>query len=199
MLTMDDIVREGDPILEKRAAEVESPISEQTKRLLLDMRQFLINSQDEAMREKYALREGVGLSGPQVGFPKRLVAIYTLDEKFETLHDYMLINPRIVSHSVVTTYMPGGEGCLSVDREVEGLVPRYRRVTVKSWVYEQDADRIVERELRLRNFASIVIQHEIDHLDGVLFTERVVPSLEGISPIEFKTEETDNTKEESAE
>ncbi|MGQ0517121.1 HAD hydrolase family protein, partial [Bacillus sp. D-CC] len=49
-----------------------------------------------------------------------------------TLYSHALFNPKIISHSVERTYLQGGEGCLSVDREVPGYVPRYTRITVKA-------------------------------------------------------------------
>ena len=48
-------------------------------------------------------------------------------------HEYTVINPKIISHSVSMIYLPSGEGCLSVDREIEGFVPRYERIKVKGY------------------------------------------------------------------
>ena len=61
-----------------------------------------------------------------------------------------------------------GEGCLSVNREVEGHVPRYARVTVEG--YDIDGNKI---SIRAREELSIAFQHEIDHLDGILFYDRI--------------------------
>ncbi len=197
MITMKNIIREGHPTLEKKSDPVSLPLDEETKQTLKEMREFLINSQDEEKREEYELREGVGLSAPQIDLPKRLIAIYTLDEKFETLHDYLMVNPKIISHSEAKTYMPGGEGCLSVDREVEGLVPRHKKVTVKTLLYNPESGTVEEARLRLRGFLSIVFQHELDHLNGVLFTKRVEESLEGISPVQFQPPQDNNQNNES--
>ncbi len=200
MITMDDIIREGHPTLEKRAKEVGLPLDEDTKKTLTRMRQFLINSQDETIREEHGLREGVGLSAPQIGISKRMLAIYTLDEDFEEHHDYIIINPKIIGHSVAKTYIAGSEGCLSVDREVDGVVPRHKRVSMRGHFYRPDTDTVEEKTIRLRGFLSVVIQHEIDHLDGILFTKRIVADLERAEPIEFKlpeTEDDESTPEEN--
>ncbi len=186
MITMKDIIREGHPTLTKKAKPVKFPVSDKTKRTLKSMREFIINSQDTEIKEKYELREGVGLAAPQIDVSLRMLAIYTEDENYETLHDYMMINPKIISHSELKTYMPGGEGCLSVDREVEGLVPRYKKITIKTHLLDPETDEIKEVTLRLRNFPAIVAQHEIDHINGVMFTSKVKTSLEGIEPIAFK-------------
>ncbi len=187
MITMKDIVREGHPTLSKRATPVSTPLEETDKKTLVAMRRFLIDSQDEDIAETYELREGVGLAAPQIDVSKRMIAIYTKDEKDEILHDYLFVNPKIVSHSVAQTFMPGGEGCLSVDRAVEGLVRRHKKVTVKTHLYRPDTDTLEETTLTLRGFVSIVFQHELDHLNGILFPERIEQALPGVEPLVFKT------------
>lgn len=195
MITMKDIIREGHPTLLKNAKDVTLPLDKKTRETLKAMREFLINSQNPEIAEKYALRPGVGLAAPQINQSLRMLAIYTDDEKFETHHDYLMVNPKLISHSEAQTYMPGGEGCLSIDREVEGLVPRYQKVTVKTHLYNPETEELTETTLRLKGFVSIVFQHELDHLNGVLFTERVKEQLPELNPIVFKTIE--NEEEET--
>lgn len=185
MLTMKDVIREGHPTLATRADEVTIPLDEETKKTLKDMRTFLIHSQDDELREKYDLRAGVGLAAPQINILKRMIAIYTTDETGETLHDYLMVNPKILSHSVKETYLPGGEGCLSIDREVEGLVPRYQKVTVKTHLYDSEKDLLIEKTLNFKGYLSIVFLHELDHLNGVLFPEKIVSSLPNAIPVTF--------------
>ncbi len=189
MLTMKDVVREGHPTLEARAEEVEIPLSSETKETLKQMMEFLVNSQNEEMIEKYDLRPGVGLAAPQINISKRMIAIYTTDEKNETLYKLLLVNPQIIRSSIKQTYIPGGEGCLSVDREVEGLVPRHKDITVRSYLYKPEDDSLKKIELRVSGFVSVVIQHEIDHLNGILFPTKVVDSLPNAEPVEFIIEE----------
>lgn len=81
MITMNDIVREGHPSLTKKAAKVNVPLSVDDKQLLEDMLQFLKNSQDEEIAEKYNLRAGVGLAAPQLGVEKQLIALHFEDSK----------------------------------------------------------------------------------------------------------------------
>ncbi len=203
MITMNDIIREGHPTLITRAEDVPLPLSDEHKNTLLEMRQFIINSQDPQTREQYELREGVGLAAPQINRSLRMLAIHTLDEKFETLHDYMLINPKIIAHSQVGTYMPGGEGCLSVDREVEGLVRRYKNVRIRTHLLDPETHEVYQTTLRLKNFPAIVFQHELDHINGILFISKVEDDLPGIEPIEFQKpqdepETQNDTKEEES-
>src|SRR5690606_5256026 len=135
--------------------------------LLQKMLQFLKNSQDEEIAKKYNLRAGVGLAAPQLGISKQMVAVHFMDFN-EKEYSYGLFNPKIVSHSVEKTYLSTGEGCLSVDREVPGIVPRYARVTVSATDIEGN-----KLKLRLKGYAAVVFQHEIDHLNGVMFYDYI--------------------------
>ncbi|HET7578512.1 MAG TPA: peptide deformylase [Bacillales bacterium] len=167
MITMKDIIREGNPILRQVAEEVELPPTEEEKETLREMLQFLKNSQDEEIAKKYNLRGGIGLAAPQIGVSKRMFATYLTDER-DRLYEYALFNPKIISHSVEMAYLEGGEGCLSVDRDVEGLVPRYARITVTGHdLYKGDV------KLRLRGLPAINFQHEIDHLNGIMFYDHI--------------------------
>jgi peptide deformylase len=167
MITMKDIVREGHPSLTTTAEEVPVPISDEDKNLLEDMLTFLKNSQNEEIAEKYSLRPGVGLAAPQLGMNKRLIAVH-FDDLNGKHYSYGLVNPKVVSHSVEKAYLAGGEGCLSVDRNVEGYVPRNARITVKAT--DQNGEQI---KLRLKGYAAIVVQHEIDHLNGIMFYDHI--------------------------
>ncbi|GAB2543362.1 peptide deformylase [Gracilibacillus alcaliphilus] len=167
MITMEDIVREGDPVLRQVAEEVKLPATQEEKDILTDMLQFLKNSQDEEIAQKYQLRAGVGLAAPQIGISKRMIAVHFQDHD-EKQYSYGLFNPKIVSHSVAQAYLEGGEGCLSVDREVPGYVPRYQRITIKATDLDGN-----ELKLKLKGYAAIVFQHELDHLNGIMFYDRI--------------------------
>lgn len=167
IITMKDIVREKNKILHQPTQEVRVPLTEEDKETLTCMMNFLKNSQDPTLSEKYQLRAGVGLSANQIGLNKRMFVAYFTDDNGEE-HEYTVINPKIMSHSVSMIYLPPSEGCLSVDRDVIGFVPRYERIKVKGFNLEGE-----ELLLKLKGYSSIVIQHEIDHLNGIMFYERI--------------------------
>lgn len=167
MLTMNDIIREGHPGLRQVAEDVVLPPSEKDKELLEEMLLFLKNSQDEEIAQKYNLRAGVGLAATQLGIKKRMIAVHFEDAKGK-IYSHGLFNPKIISHSVEKGFLSSGEGCLSVDRNVEGYVPRSARVTVKATDLEGN-----ELKLRLRDYPAMVFQHEIDHLNGVMFYDHI--------------------------
>lgn len=167
MILMDQIIREGHPTLRTRAEEVKLPLTEEDKQLAFELLEYLKNSQDPEIAEKYELRPGIGLAANQVNSLKRMFALHLENEQGE-LVSFVAINPKIVSHSVEMTYITSGEGCLSVDRPVPGYVPRYARITVKFIDTEEQ-----EHKMRLSGLPAIAFQHELDHLNGIMFYDRI--------------------------
>lgn len=167
MLTMEDIIRDGHPTLRKVAKEVKLPPSEQDIQTLKRMIEFVINSQNPEISSQYGLRPGIGIAAPQINISKRMIAVHVKDEKGQ-LYSHALFNPKIVSHSVERSYLSSGEGCLSVDEPFPGYVPRHARITVKGIDLNG-----VEVKLRLKGLPSIVFQHEIDHLNGIMFYDLI--------------------------
>ena len=136
------------------------------------MIEYIDNSIDEEIAEKYGLRAAVGIAAPQIGILKKMFVIYLTDEK-GVEHFYPLVNPKIISYSDEQIYLPGGEGCLSVDREVTGLIHRARRITAKAHLYDPETRKLKEVVIKLKNYPALVFQHEYDHLFGVLFPDHV--------------------------
>ncbi|MEH7549546.1 peptide deformylase [Neobacillus vireti] len=167
MLTMENIIRDGHPTLRKVAEEVSLPPSEEDKQILASLLEYVINSQNSEIAAKYSLRPGIGLAAPQINVSKRMIAVHLIDDK-GTLYSYALFNPKIVSHSVEKAYLQTGEGCLSVDEAIPGYVPRYARITVKGVTLEGE-----EVKLRLKGLPAICFQHEIDHLNGIMFYDYI--------------------------
>jgi len=183
MITMEDIVRDGHPALREVAKEVTLPPTDEDKQTLQSLLDYVKNSQDPELAKKYGLRPGIGLAAPQINVSKRMIAVHVQDEKGE-LHSYALFNPKIKSHSVERSYLTAGEGCLSVDEAIPGYVPRYARITVAGTTLEGK-----EIKLRLKGMLAIVFQHEIDHLNGIMFYDHIDKTnpfkpLENAIPIE---------------
>jgi len=169
MITMKDIVLEGHPALRKRAEKLTFPLSPEHQELAKEMLEFLHNSQNPEIAEKYALRAGVGLAAPQLGKTIQMIALLVPGfEEEEAILDEVWINPRIMRESVKKACLKDGEGCLSVNREVPGLVPRPRRIRLR---YQDMEGK--EHELRLRDYEAIVVQHELDHLKGIMFYDHI--------------------------
>ncbi len=170
MLLMKDIVREGAAVLKQQASDVVLPLSKEDENTLILMREYLYNSCDEVIAKKYKLRAGVGLAAPQIGISKKMLAIVSPDEA-GNMHELILVNPKIISYSDELTYLTGGEGCLSVDRNVDGYVHRPKKVTVQSYVYEDG--KLNLKTFKLKGYLAVVFGHEYDHLKGILFVDKI--------------------------
>src|SRR5699024_3463658 len=169
MITMDDIISDEHPTLRTVAEEVSFHLDDQYKKLASDMIEFLKNSQDEEIAKKYDLRAGVGIAAPQLDVSKKILAVHIPAELEDSKPlSLVMINPKIMSHSVQRTALQDGEGCLSIDEVYEGFVPRNKRITVQ--YYDLDGQKVKKR---FKGYPAIVIQHEIDHLNGILFYDHI--------------------------
>jgi peptide deformylase len=162
------VVQVGDPVLRRRAAEVP------THRITSDEVAGLI----ERMWETLDAVPGVGLAAPQIGEPWRVVVVHDLPEFLEALTDlqlvererepiepYVLINPTLTAVGYETrTHF---EGCLSVEG-YSAAVERFHEVDVE---FTDPAGR--PRHRRVRGWHARILQHEIDHLDGLLYVDRM--------------------------
>ena len=169
MLKSKDILDEKDKRLRAKNTDVEFPISKENKKLLYDMLEHLRLSQIEKFAKKYNLRPGMGLAAPQVGINKNFFVICH-EETEGNFVNYILINPKIISHSEELIYSECGEGCLSVNRDVEGIIPRYARITIVG--KDENGNNV---KFRCREELSIAFQHEMDHLNGILFFDYIDP------------------------
>lgn len=162
-----NILDDKNKVLREISKEVTFPLNKEDKDTIEQIIKHLTYSQIEKYEKKYNLRPGTGLAFPQLGKLKRIIVI--VDEYEEgKFNNYVVINPVIISNSTEIIAADSGEGCLSVNREVEGHVPRYARVTVEG--YDIDGNKI---KIRARENLSIAFQHEIDHLNGILFYDRI--------------------------
>jgi peptide deformylase len=141
----------GDPVLRAKAAPV-AQISDTTRQLIRDMFETM-----------YA-EDGVGLAAPQVGVSERIIVV---DPHNDEMAAFALINPEILETSKETE--KGEEGCLSIPG-LRDLVERSVRVVVRGTTPEGEP-----RELDLTGLPARIIQHEVDHLDGILFFDRLSP------------------------
>ena len=153
------IARMGHPVLRQRAQEVDDPGAPEIQQLIADM----VETLDDA--------QGAGLAAPQVHVPKRVVLFYVPSERTTEAEDdtslglQVLINPVIEAIGEETVL--GWEGCLSVPGMV-GAVSRFGRIRYRGLDGNGEAiDRSVS------GFHARVVQHECDHLDGVLYPMRI--------------------------
>ena len=165
-----NILDEKDKHLRAKNKDVTFPLSKERKQLIKDMLEHLYYSQIEKYAEKYNLRPGMGLAAPQMGINEKFFVICH-EETEGNFKDYVIINPKMISHSEELIYASEGEGCLSVNRDVPGIVPRYARATFTG--YDIDGNPV---KFRVREELSIAFQHEFDHLNGIMFYDHIDPN-----------------------
>ncbi len=152
-MAIREIVKTPDPVLRRKAHKITT--------FDKDL-QVLIDDMIETMREA----PGVGLAAPQVGISERLVVIEYGEDEDENVPKklYVLINPEIVLAS--EEKVEGIEACLSVPQLV-GEVERHEKLVVKALNRQGKPVKI-----KVEGWMARIFQHEIDHLEGVLFTDR---------------------------
>ena len=182
MLKTKDILDEKDKRLRLISDEVKFPLTEKDKKAIHDMIEYLHDSQIEEIAEERNLRPGMGMAAIQLGIKKRyFVVVHEIteeDDKEQKFDTYIIVNPKVVSHSEEMIAADVGEGCLSVNRETEGYVKRYARIKVEG--YDLEGNKIV---IRAREELAIAFQHELDHLDGILFTDKLTNDISDIRTI----------------
>jgi peptide deformylase len=149
------VARMGHPVLRTRTRPLDKAM------LRNPLTQKLIDDMIETMHEYH----GVGLAAPQVHENLRVFVGMLDDEPGPESEAVVLINPEITPEGADTK--EGWEGCLSIP-DIRGLVPRFTAILVRA--LDRDGRPI---ELHLKNFAARVAQHETDHLDGILFFDRM--------------------------
>jgi len=152
-MTVRKIVFTPDPVLRRKAHKITS--------FDKDL-QVLIDDMIETMR----LAPGVGLAAPQVGISERLIVVeYGNDEDEDAPKKlFAVINPEIIEAS--EEKVEGVEACLSVP-QMAGEVERHERVVIRGYNRQGKAIKI-----KVKGWLARIFQHEIDHLDGILFTDR---------------------------
>jgi peptide deformylase len=156
------VARMGHPVLRQPARPLD-------KSVLRDpFTQKLIDDMIETMHEYH----GVGLAAPQIHEGLRLFVGLLEEEPGPESTAIAVINPEILPQGNAT--QEGWEGCLSIP-DIRGLVPRYTDIVLRGLDREGKA-----LELRLKHFAARVAQHETDHLDGILFFDRM-PSMQSLT------------------
>ncbi len=147
------IARMGHPVLRQVAEEVADPEAPDIRRLADDMVETMLDA------------PGVGLAAPQVHLPLRLMVFRARGESGELDWIVRLVNPVMEVLDDLTE--PGWEGCLSIP-ELRGIVPRTRRIRWSGFTPE--GTRLTEEA---DGYAARIFQHELDHLDGVLYLDRM--------------------------
>ncbi len=167
----------GDPVLRKKSVEIEpEEIDDRFRLFIADMIETMYTC------------EGVGLAAPQVGLSKRLIVFDNVDAGYQ-LEPMALINPEITEEEGSCR---GEEGCLSIP-EIKDMVERAERIVVRA--LDRDGN---ELELEAEGLLARIIQHEIDHLDGILFVDRLGSVKKRLAVSRWKKIRKDMEEQQSA-
>lgn len=180
-MTLLKIARMGHPVLTRVAQPVDDPTSEQVRRLIDDMAGTMVDA------------EGIGLAAPQVYQSLRLILFLDLDDRDETARrpPIALINPVI--EPLGEAIVQGLEGCLSIPG-IRGIVPRYAQIGYRGITPE---GKMIEREAS--GLHARVVQHEVDHLDGILYPMRMTDLRQLSFESELRHLATADVEEEQAQ
>jgi peptide deformylase len=156
------IARMGHPVLVRRAQPISDPGTEQVQTLAADMVETMLDA------------EGIGLAAPQVHRALRLILFLDAEQRNEAQdrRPIALINPEV--EPLDDALEAGWEGCLSIPG-LRGIVPRYQRIGYRGLTLD---GRTIEREAK--GLHARVVQHEVDHLNGILYPMRM-PDLSQLS------------------
>lgn len=137
--------------------------------LMNQMIDYVRSSQDHNEAKDRNLRPAYGISAVQLGQPKKMMYIRIEKNQAMEPEEFALVNPRVIERSKNESALEGGEGCLSVERDVSGYVVRPSSVKIIA------IDYFTEREVEIEahGLTAIVLQHEMDHLSGVMFYDRI--------------------------
>ncbi len=155
----EDIISLPNPHLRQKSAKV-SRVDESAKKLIQDMIDATLDWESSRPHEI-----GAALAAVQVDKLTRAIIVRSDFDDKESREFTALINPKVIKHEGEITY--DHEGCLSV-KDIYGLVPRYSKVRIKALDLEGNEIRV-----KAEGFLARVIQHEIDHTDGILFIDRI--------------------------
>jgi len=183
--TMHDVIRDNNPLIREKSKPVTLPLSKEDREILQGLYDYINASVLEENQDNDAYRPAVGIAAIQVGIKKRMLSV-VLDEydKNDNLihHEYALANPEIISSSIQKSCLRTGEGCLSVEETIEGQIYRHARIKIKAYNLLTDKTETI----RARGFLAVALQHEIDHLDGILFYDHLKdPQPKNIDEVEI--------------
>ena len=165
-----------------KIAQLGNPILRQQAQLIDNVQDEHIQQLIDALIATASASNGVGIAAPQVSESYRLLIVASRPNarypNAPLMEPTAIINPRIVAHS--TEIVKSWEGCLSIPG-IRGLVPRYQEIEVE---YTSRDGQLHRQELT--DFVARIFQHEYDHLDGILFLDRVETTQDMMTEQEYQ-------------
>ncbi|MGL5591447.1 MAG: peptide deformylase [Mycoplasmoidaceae bacterium] len=164
--TMDWIIYDDNPLLKTKSEDVVFPLSEIEKETIDKMVAY-IDASYESKEDEYNIKPGIGIAAIQLGLPKRIIYIHFDDSEKE--NKFLIANPKIIKEYSGKIYLQDGEGCLSVQKNIEGYSIRSKRLIVEA--IDLTTNNVIK--IDAEGYLACCIQHEIDHLNGTLYYDRI--------------------------
>ncbi|WP_322941577.1 peptide deformylase [Mycoplasmopsis cynos] len=163
-----NIVELPNDVLRKNSNDIKIPLSKEDE-ILAEMMIYHI---DDSQKDGSEFRPGVGVAAVQYGILKNVFYVFLQDNEQNIIFKDVLFNPKIVFASKMQVALNEGEGCLSVPETYpnqEGYVHRSKRIIVDAYSYFEK--KFLRYEVS--DYLAIIFQHELDHLNGKLFIDRI--------------------------
>lgn len=167
-LKPSQIIQDNNPKIREISIDASFPLEKDEESYMKKMIDYVRASHDSVKGPERELTPAYGISGVQAGINKKMLYA-RIENDFGGVEEFALVNPKITWTSDKLSYLGSGEGCLSVKRKFDGYV--YRPYQIKMIAIDYFTER--EVEIEARGLTSIVLQHEMDHLSGVLFYDRI--------------------------
>lgn len=161
-----NIIELPNKILREKSKPVSLPLSKEDELLAKTM----IYHVEDSIKPNSKFRPAVGVAAVQYGILKQMFYIYIENENGEVLFKDLLVNPKVIAKSDSKIALHQGEGCLSVnenERNQDGYIERSSRIIVDAYSYLSKK----QKRYDCHGYVSIVMQHELDHLEGKLFID----------------------------
>lgn len=162
------LVELPEKVLRQKSKDVPIPLTEED----IELAERMIYHIDDSQKEGTEFRPGVGVAAVQYGILKNAFYIFLQDDNNNVIFKDVLFNSKVILKSDKKVALSEGEGCLSVSEEwpnQEGYVHRSQRIVVEAYSYFER--RYMRYEVT--DYLAIVFQHELDHLNGMLFIDRI--------------------------
>ncbi len=168
-LTYVDIIKDDVELIREISVNVPFPLVKSDKEIMEQIIDYVRSSQDKTQASSRNLRPAFGISAVQIGKARKMMFIRIENEFIGTPEEFALINPEVIETNSTKAYLASGEGCLSVEGEHAGYVLRPYSIKLQATDYLTSRDV----EIEAKGLTAIVIQHEMDHLLGILFYDRI--------------------------
>ena len=167
-LKQSDIITDDDPRIREAAFNTMFPLNKKDEKMLIKMIDYVRASQDPEKAKARGITPSLGIAAPQLGVNKKIIYV-SVENQFGEEEEFALVNPHIVDRSKEMAYLTSGEGCLSVPNYRDGYVYRNYKIRLVAIDFYTET----EVEIQAEGKVAIVLQHEIDHLSGILYYDRI--------------------------